>query len=91
MARLTLFFPEKEKRASVYIEGHVPTRGHSYTLENEPGSTTGRTYIVTLVCQKLWPKKTYFPDAKDNEYITGDHFEVMLASAEDIRTGRVRL
>jgi hypothetical protein len=92
MPQLELHFQGQSRRPIHVEDSVIPTKGMTYTLElDDGGGTVERSFVVTLVRRRLWPKTRYMPDAKPNEFLAGGALEVMLAPAEDVASGKVRI
>jgi len=88
MAQLQLHFLHEKGRHPIFIDDDVPTKGTSYTIHDGDSPSS---FIVTLVRRQLWPKALYDANAKPHEYLAGGFWEVLLANAKDIASGKVHL
>ena len=89
MAQLQLHFLRQKGRHPIFVDDAIPTKGTSYTIHRSPKEP--ESFIVTLVRRQIWPKSMYDPNAKPHEYLAGGFWEVLLASEEDIASGKVHL
>ncbi len=88
MPKLRLSF-QGEDRTPIHLDDDVPVRGMAYTIADHEDQETD--YIVSLVRKRLWPRNKYVADAKGTEFIAGTEYEVMLVTAADIASGKVKL